>query len=209
MKKEDIKTLLVFIFLIIAIILVWSINSYKNRKLDNVDRKIEYIMGYSYDAIYNKGSSLFLQTISLLNNKDVFEYAKNNDDSIRKYSINNQSGYFKINNFSLALNTFTNNSLKEYMDKKNIIYFENNYYMKDYTNDNNNYIGSIIDIKDYNDTSITFKSINYYCANSEYIGILDEALKCDYNTNESEFSIVLENNMFKIESLQDFEFISK
>lgn len=209
MKKEDIKTLIVFIILIIAIISVLGINLYKNRKLENVDRKIKYIMGYSYDTIYNKGSNLFLQTISLLNDKDVFEYAKNNDGSIKKYAIENINDYIKINNFSIALNTFTDSSLKEYMNKKDIIYFEDNYYMKDYINESNNYIGSIIDIDTYDNSKITFKSINYYCDNTKYIGLLEDIPECNYTFNETKFNIVLENNMFKIEDIKDFEFISK
>ncbi len=209
MKKEDIKTLIVFIILIIAIISVWGINSYKNRKLENVDRKIEYIMGYSYDTIYNKGSNLFLQTISLLNDKDVFEYAKNNDGSIKRYAIENINDYIKINNFSIAINTFSDSSLKEYMNKKEIIYFEDNYYIKNYKNESNNYIGSIIDIDTYDASKITFKSINYYCDNTKYIGLLEDIPKCNYTFNETKFSIVLENNIFKIENIKDFEFISK
>lgn len=208
MKKEDIKTLIIFIILVIAIILVFGINIYKNRALDNVDRKIKYIMGYSYDTIYNKGNNLFLQTINLLNN-NAFEYTKNNDGSIKKYAINKENNYVKINNFSLVNNTLSENTLSEYMDLKKILYYENDYYMKENNIFNDNYVGSIIEIKDYNDNLITFSSLNYYCENSKYIGLLEDIPECIYTFNETEFNIVLENNMFKIENIKDFEFVLK
>jgi len=209
MEKKDKITLIVFIFLIIAIIFVVGVNSYKTRKLVNVDRKIEYIMGYSYDSILNKGNSLFLQTIELLNNKDVFEYAKNLDQSIRHYSINDVNNYIKITNFSLAINTFTEDTLKEYMNYKKIIYFENNYFMEDTKVEKNNYIGSIIDIDRYDNNYVYFKNTNYYCDNKEYLGIIYEEPNCEFTKDDSMFVMKLENNMFKINNLKDFEFLNK
>ena len=47
MKKKDKLTIATFIFLIISILLIVGINFYKNRPLKNIDRKIEYIMGYN------------------------------------------------------------------------------------------------------------------------------------------------------------------
>lgn len=209
MEKKDKITLIVFIFLIISIIFVVGVNSYKNRKLTNVDRKIEYIMGYSYDTVLNKGSNLFLQTIELLNNKNVFEYTKNLDGSIKHYSIKDINNYVKITNFSLVTNTLSSNTLEDYINYKNIIYFENSYFMEDNKIEKNNYIGSIIDINNYDNNKVNFKSINYYCDNSKYLGIIYEEPDCNYKKNETTFDIELENNMFKISSINDFKFLTK
>ena len=59
MEKKDKLTIIVFAFLVISIITLVGINYYKNRPLKNIDRKIEYIMGYSYDSVLNKGEILF------------------------------------------------------------------------------------------------------------------------------------------------------
>ena len=209
MEKKDKITLVVFIFLIIAIIFVVGISSYKTRKLVNVDRKIEYIMGYSYDSVLNKGSSLFLQTIELLNNKEVFDYAQNFDESIKYYSINDVNKYVKIINFSLAINTLSSSALEEYMNYKKIIYFENNYFMEDAKMEKNNYIGSIIDIDRYDNNYVYFKNTNYYCNNSEYLGIMYEEPNCEFTKNDSMFVMKLENNMFKIDNIKDFDFLNK
>lgn len=208
MEKKDKLTLIVFIFLIVAIIFVVGVNSYKNRKLNDVDRKIEYIMGYSYDTVLNKGYSLFFQTVNLLNNS-AFDYARNLDQSIRYYSINEINNYIKINNFSLAINNFSENGLKEFMEYKKIIYFENNYFMEDKKLNTNNYIGSIIDIEKYDESSVLFKSVNYFCDNFNYLGILYEEPNCNYLKEESTFTVVFENNMFKINSINDFKFLIK
>ena len=209
MKKNDKLTLITFIILIISIIIVVGINGYKNKKLENVDRKIEYILGYTYNSIMNKGETLFLQTIDFYKNEDIFEYDKNLDESIKQYSINGIHNYKKIKNFSIVLNNFSIDSLKDYMEYKNIINYENSYYINDEKLDNNNYIGSIIELVDYNNNEVNFKSKNFYCDNNEYIGILNEEPKCNYDSFETKFTIVLENNIFKIKNIDDFKLIIK
>ena len=87
MKKQDRITIITFILLVLAIIIVVGINSYKNRKLDNVDRKIEYIMGYTYNTILNKefkdsikyNLNIDNNTLDLLKNIKDIEIIKNND----------------------------------------------------------------------------------------------------------------------------------
>ena len=104
MKKDEIKTLIIFIILVASIILVVGVNYQKNKKLNDVDRKIEFIFGYTYDSVLVKGEELFLETISLFNDKTVFEFEKNLDESIKKYAINDVTDYKKITNFSVAIN---------------------------------------------------------------------------------------------------------
>ena len=111
MNKKDKVIIIVFILLIVAILFVLGINSYKNRKLENIDRKIEYVLGYTYDEVLNKGENLFLQTLNLLINDNIFEYEKNLDESVKHYSINGKGNYAKIKNYSIILNNFSNNAL--------------------------------------------------------------------------------------------------
>jgi len=204
MEKKDKITLIVFIFLVVSIIFVVGVNSYKTKPLKNVDRKIEYIMGLSYDTVLNKGEELFFQTINLLNDKEIFEYERNLNNSIKTYAINDLTNYIKIKNFSLATNTFSSKSLKEYMEYKKIVYFEKSYYMENFNESISNYVGSKIDIDSYNNEKVFFKSINYYCDNTEYIGSIEEIPSCEYTQKESRFSIVVDKNMFRISTIEDF-----
>lgn len=206
MEKKDKKTLVIFILLIISIIILLGINIYRNKKLENVDRKIEYIMGYTNNDILNKGESLFLQTIRLFNN-EAFEYVLDLSEKKRYYSINRVNNYVKIINFSIATNNFSKNALNNFMDYKDIIYFENSYYMVDKKINDNNYIGSMLSIESYNDNEVIFKTVNYYCENVDYIGIIYEDLKCNQKKEEGTFKIVLENNIFKIDDIENFKTI--
>lgn len=199
MEKKDIKTLVIFILLVVGIITVTGINAYKNRKLENVDRKIKYVMGYTYDSVLNKGENLFSLTMSLMLDKDVFEYEKELDESISHYVIDKKSNYVKIKNFSLVLNNFTDNGINEYMNYKEIVYKDNAYYMQDLKVDRNNYIGSILEIDSYNEEIVTFKSTNYYCTDREYIGVLDEVPTCDYQEKVTYFDLYHIDNTFKID----------
>lgn len=204
MEKKDKITLIVFIFLVVAIIFVVGVNAYKTKPLKNVDRKIEYIMGLSYNTVLNKGEELFFRTMNLLNDKEVFEYERNLNNSIKTYAIKDVTNYIKIKNFSLATNTFSNKSLKEYMDYKKIIYYENSYYMENFNESTSNYIGSSIDIESYNNDKVYFKSINYYCDNTDFIGSINALPTCEYTKKETMFSIVKENNMLRIFTIKDF-----
>ena len=209
MKKDEIKTLIIFIILVASIILVVGVNYQKNKKLNDVDRKIEFIFGYTYDSVLVKGEELFLETISLFNDKTVFEFEKNLEESIKKYAINGVTDYKKITNFSIAINSFTEKSLQDYMDYKKIIYFENDYYIESNKINDNNYIGSNLKISDFSNNKVYFKSIDYYCNNYEYLGIIDELPKCNYTIKESNFIIELENNIFKVSDIENFKLIVK
>jgi len=209
MEKKDKLTIIVFIFLIISIIIVIGINIYQNRKLNNIDRKIEYIMGYTYDTVLNKGEKLFLQTIELFNNKNIFEYSKDLSNSVKYYVIGDKQNYLKINNFSIAKNNFSNNALEKYMEYKKIIKFENNYYIEDIKIEKNDFIGSIVEIDNYDNKKVYFNSTNYYCENGEYIGILEKTPNCNFTKSETRFSIELQNGLFKISDIEEFKLIVK
>jgi len=205
MEKKDKVTIIVFIFLVISIITLVGINYYKNKPLENVDRKIEYIMGYSYDSVLNKGETLFQETLRLLLEKDVFEYAKNVNEKTKYYSINKINNYKKINNFSIVKNILNEDIIKDYMEYKEIIYFENSYYIIDEDIEKTNYIGSIIDINSYDNEKVIFKNKNYYCENSEFIGLLHEEPHCNFEIKETTFSIIFIDNTFRIANLNDFK----
>jgi len=162
-------------------------------------------LGYSYDSVLNKGESLFQDTMELLLNEDVFDYAKNTNGKITYYSINKINTYKKIKNFSIVKNILNENSIKDYMEYKNIIYYEDSYYINNEEIINTNYIGSIIDILSYDDEKVIFNSINYYCDNNKYIGILNEKPTCNYETKETKFSIDFIDNTFRISNLEDFK----
>lgn len=205
MKKNDKLTIIIFISLIISILLIVGINYKKNKKLENVDRKIEYIMGYNYNTVLNKGEKLFKETIELLTNDNVFEYTKDINEKTKYYSINKVKNYKRINNFSVAKNILSEDALKEYMEYKNIIYFENSYYIVDEKINKTNYIGSSIKIDSYDNSKIIFKSINYYCDNGLYIGFVEEIPVCNYETKETKFMIAYIDNSFKISSINEFK----
>ena len=205
MEKKDKLTIATFIFLIISILLIVGINFYKNRPLKNIDRKIEYIMGYNSNIILDKGENLFKQTIELLTNKDVFEYAKGNDNEIKYYSINKINNYQKIKNFSIVKNILSESAIVDYMNSKNIINFENSYYIVLKDEEKINYIGSIINIDSYTNNTVTFKSINYYCDNYKYIGLIDEMPNCNYETKETKFNLIYKDNTFRIANIEEFK----
>jgi len=86
MKEKDKLTLFVFIGLIVIILGILVFNIYKTKKLDNVDRRVEYIFNnLTYDNVFNKGSELFLQTIKLLNNSDIWEFERDVNGKIIYY----------------------------------------------------------------------------------------------------------------------------
>ena len=80
------------------------------------------------------------------------------------------------------------------IDKK-ILKEDNNYFIPTYDiTYNKDYIGSIIEVSKYDDTYIYFKSNNYYCSNSKYIGNLVNIPNCDFTVKESTFKVTLHNN---------------
>lgn len=203
MKKNDIVTVLVFIFLIVGIIYVLGVNINKNKKSENVDRKIEYIMGYTSNEVLNKGESLFLQTVRLFNN-EAFEYVLDLRERKRHYSINQVNNYLKLLNFSVATNNLSSKAVNEFMKYKEIIFFEHSYYMVDNIVNDIDYVGSMIDIEKYDEEKVYFKTINYFCSDLEYQGIVYEPLVCE-KSEEGMFTMVLENNIFRIDDIETFK----
>jgi len=212
MKEKDKITLLVFLGLIIVILGILKFNIYKNKKLDDVDRKVEYIFNeLTYDQVYKKGNKLFLQSIELLTNSNVLEYEKDKNNKIIYYSINDYNNYKKIRNFYIVKTTLSSIETKKYMELKNIIEYENSYYIE--SNNKvfmkNDYIGSDIDIDSYDDKYVYFKIINYYCVDYKYIGIIENLPSCNYTNNESIFTLVLENNNLRVNNIEEIKNIIK
>ena len=81
---------------------------------------------------------------------------------------------------------------------KKIINRDNNYYIEDYVDEyNKDYIGSMLNVKEYNDKEIVFNSINYYLKDGEYKGLFDEEPIYD-SKKEIEFRVVFEDSILKI-----------
>lgn len=210
MNSNDKKNLIIFILLIIAIIGISIFNVYKNRDL-KVDRKVIYIFNrFTYDTVLNEGNNLFFQTIELLNKKNSLEYERNRDESYKYYSINNYNNYRRITNFMLVTDTLKKSEINEFMKLKKIIKYENSYYIETYKEEyNKTYVGSILDIESYDNNFVYFNSTNYYCNNSEYIGSLEKTPNCDYTSSNTKFTLTLENNNLRVNSLEEIKNILK
>ena len=206
MKKEDIRALIIFILLIISIIGLWIYNS-KDRKIDNVDRKINKIFNmYSYGLVLNEGRNLFFEAVKISNTNNLL-VEKNSNNRIVFYSIEDKSGYKKIQNFNEVKAILTKDEIEKYMLKNKIIEYKNNYYILDNKfKYNDSYVGSEVNILKYDDEYVYFKCINYYCDDYQFEGLLNKAPTCDYQKNESEFTLTKENNNLRI---NDLESISK
>lgn len=205
--KDDKRNTCIFIFLIVIILslFLFNLNSSKNKKNENIDRKVEYIFNkYTYDTVYNRGKDLFLNAIKLVKSDFIYEKSKSGFENI--YALRNFNKYKKIMDYQLISNTLTNSEIEKYMDSRKIIIDNNYYYIENYDiTINIKYIGSIIEIDSYDDKYIYFKSENYYCDNYNYEGILDSVPSCDYVSNNSNFTLVLENNYFRIYDLKEIE----
>ena len=208
MKNEDKKTLIIFFVIIFLILIVISYNIYKNRKLD-VNRKVEYIFNtLTYKDVYHKASELFNQATLLVLDKGL-NYEQNSNGKINYYSIDNYTKCKKITNFWLVNNTFSDKEINKFMEYKKIINKENNYYIEEYKSQKSNYIGSIIEMDGYDESLVYFSSVNYYCENYEYIGVIDEEPDCNYEKEATKFSIILENNRIRINNLEEIKNIIK
>ncbi len=208
MNKKDFKTLIIFVILIVLILIVIIFNIYKNRSL-NVDRKVKYIFdNYTYDNIIKEANALFLNAIKLAKNE--FEYVKNNRGATEYYALEKYDDYKKIQNVNLILNSLSNQEISDYLSNHQILKSNNHYYIRDNNNINNsNYIGSKLELLDYDENQVFFKSTNYYCENHAYVGLIEDTIDCDYQSNESNFTIIRENNFLKIKDFGNIEQIIK
>ena len=204
-EKNETKTIILFIALIIGILILFIYNLIINKPLKNVDRKVEKIFGYSYSSVQSASEKLFLNAINLING-NYFEYEKNNDSnkSDKLYSLNNKNVYKKITNFTLVNNTFAFDEISKFMEYKNIIETNGNYFIK--LNDEKNipnYTGSTIKINSYDDKYAYLESTNYYCNDKNNIEIIKEELK-NCTITKTNFTIINSNGVIKINNINDF-----
>ena len=186
MKKENVKAVALFVILILLIGLLFIYHDYSNYSEKDIDRKVEIFFNeYSYNDVYNQSNVLFFNAIKILNPSN-FTYEKDQNDDVIYYSINDYNQYKKIIDFDLVKSTIK--SIEEYKEDHN-----------------NNYIGSILDIKSHDDNYIYVESTNYYCENEEYVGYLKKEPTCKFTKNTTNFTIELENNNFRITSLEDIK----
>ena len=204
MKKNDIKTLVIFILLIILIVITIIFSYYRNKPINNVDRKVEYIFNnLTYDNVLNMSKNIFNNALKLV--KNDYEYEIDNNQVVI-YSINNYNNYKKILNYSLISNTLKSNIINNFLNKKKIINYKGEYYIESYDNNyNRDYVGSILSINNYGDNFVTIKSINYYCPNSNFIGVLNIEPNCEYTKTNTKFTLSLEKNMLKVNNLEEIE----
>lgn len=207
MKRNDIKYIVIFILLIILIVGTIIFSYCKNKPLKDVDRKIEYIFNnLTYDNVLNMSKNVFNNALKLV--KNDFEY-EINDDEIELYSINDIT-YKKILNYSLINSTLKNNIINNFLNNKKIINYKNEYYIELYENNyNRDYVGSILSINNHGDKFVTIKSTNYYCKDSKFVGILNEEPDCEYIKTDTKFTLSLENNLLKVNNLDEIEKILK
>jgi len=212
MKNKDKLTLIVFIILIILImgIFIYYLNS--NKTNGNIDRKVNYLFdNITYDMAYINGKDLFNKGIKLLTNKDVFIYEKDYNGRNAYFSVDNCMHCKKIQNPMAFTNILTKDEIEIYMKNNNIFKYENLYYTDfefDYSY-NKKYIGSMLDIVSYDKEYVYFNSKNYYCDNSNYIGLLDKEPDCKYNIKETKFTIKYENNGLRLNDLNEIKNIVK
>lgn len=206
MKKENIRTIILFIILILLIGLLFVYHDYKNRDKKDVDRKVELFYNkYSYDDVYKQANLLFFNTIKILNN-DNFDYEKDSNNDVIYYAIDGYTRYKKIMNFNVVTNTLKNTEVSKFMELKKIIEKDNEYYIEEYDEELNlNYIGSIIDIKDHDDNYVYLESLNYYCENTNFMGYLTEKPNCKYQEEKTTFKMELENDNFRISNIDDIK----
>ena len=201
MKDKDFKTIIIFVLLIILIAILLSYNVIKKDINNNdVDRKVIYINNMTYDEVYNKSKIIFKDIMDILV-KNSFDYEKNSNGKDKVYSIN-RTDYKKITNISILFSKIKEQDIDKFISYRNILIKDNNYYMLNDYNIETSYIGSHIKINGYTDDYINIKSIDYYCDDEEYMGIIDDEIICN-NTKESNFKIVFINNELIFDNLED------
>ena len=183
--KENKKIIIIFVSIIVILIGVFCYYEYKNRR-NTDERKVNILGNFSYSEVVELSNQIFLNAVKILNANNL-EVETNHNNVIRFYSINDYDEYKKINNFLTVINTLNINDLRKYMEEKT----------------NQDYIGSIIEISDYDDKYIYFNSENYYCTDSEYIGLLETKPTCDYTVKNTTFKLVLEEDELKISNIED------
>lgn len=200
MKKDELKNIVIFIILIIAIILLLLFNGFRNKKVKIDDRKIVKINNMTYNEVFNKTKELFSDTMDILvNNK--FEYEKNSNGKDKIYSFNGKD-YKKITNISIILSKISENSIDKFMEYKNIIKKDNNYYILNNSSINTTYIGSNITINEYSNEYVIINSINYYSDTDSYQGLIEDDINCK-NKGESTFKITFKNNNIVIDNIDE------
>lgn len=199
---------LVIISVLIIILTIFYVDYRKSNKeiTNNIDRtKIEYIFGnLSYNQALTIGEDKFLKTIKLIGN-DYFDYKKDIDDNYKRYYINNEY-YVEVINYGSIREFLSKESIDEYNNLVGYLYFENKDYVKKYIrNINEDYVGSILNITNYNSEEINYQVKNYYCTGYHFVGILTSEPDCKIRkVTNSTFAIIKEGNILKIKDLNNF-----
>ena len=194
--EENKRIVILYILLILIFSLLFVYEKYIDRKND-VDRKVDKLFNkYTYNEAVEISNNLFINAMELLNTNNL-KIEINNAERIKYYVFDNKT-YKKIIEDGKMLNTFAHKDLEKYIEMKKIINRDNNYYIEDYVDEyNKDYIGSMLNVKEYNDKEIVFNSINYYLKDGEYKGLFDEEPIYD-SKKEIEFRVVFEDSILKI-----------
>jgi hypothetical protein len=204
MKREDIKNIIIFIGLIIAIVTLIIFNISKNNRIKNVDRKVNLVFGkFTYSSVFRRCEELFKNANKIV--RYDYNYELDDRDDFKYYSVNNCNHCKRILNSNIIESTLSSSEVNKYIKDNNIAKEKDFYYIEKTNTIDSNYIGSIIDIESYDKKYVYLNSTNYYCDNYEYIGLLKEKPKCDYQTKESKITIVLEKNNIRINNLEEIK----
>ncbi len=202
------KGLLVVVGLLLSISLYIykDYNNYQNNLNKEERTHVEYIFDTMNESeALSIGKNIFLDTIKVIS-YDYFDIEKDNLDNYNIYNINNDLGYIRVLNYSKVKELFNINDYEYYNNLVGYINYENKDYIKAFSKElNNEYVGSIITLKEYDSDTITYESINYYCSDYKFIGILDKEPECNIvKTSNNEFKLRKYNNSLKVNDIKDF-----
>lgn len=195
----------ILIILFVSCFIDYKNNLKEKEVVESPRTKIEYIFdNMSFKEALTVGEEKFLKTIKLVAN-DYFEYKMDIDDSFKKYYINNDY-YIEVINYGKVKEFLNKQSIEEYNNLVNYLYFENKDYVKQYTkNINEKYVGSILSISSYDNEEIRYQVKNYYCNDYHFVGILKEEPECIIESiTDSYFTLVKEGSILKIKDLNEF-----
>lgn len=179
-------------------------NYLKNSGNQDIDRKVHHIFNkYSYGLVVREGKDLFINTVKY-SNINNFEYERDDKRDIKYYALENCTKCKKILNINELFNRVTIADFTKFRNDYQIIEQKNSYYMADSKEKiNQNYIGSIVKLKSYDENYAYFESTNYYCQNDKYIGLLEQEPSCEYTKTITNFKVTDENNTLKIVDLEE------
>ncbi len=208
MKKEDKRNLIIFICLIFLIGITCLYDFFAYSKTDvNIDRKVKNIFGnYTYNNVLEESQKLFFNYLAIYDHS-AFTYELKEDKHPKYFAIGDYNRYKKVDNLGSLINILNGNTVNNFLEEHQIIAYNNEYYIKEYDNPkiNDKYVGSIINIKKYDDKYVYLESENYFCDNYHFIGLLEEKPNCLFTKTITTYKTMLSNNYLRITDYKEIE----